>query len=211
MTALTLDSTAVDTLSAVADGTGSEELARRNIEAIARLEKTALSERTPVDRIVDTITTFCGSMAFVYVHAVWFGFWVVWNTLLAKHAHFDPYPFQLLTLVVSLEAIFLSTFILISQNRQARLADRRNHLDLQVNLLAEQESTKMLALLEAVARKLNVPCDDDPELTELARETHPETLVAAIEQVIEHKEDIVEAECKEKTEADCKSASQPGR
>ncbi len=98
--------------------------------------------------------------------------------------HFDPYPFQLLTLVVSLEAIFLSTFILISQNRQSRLAERRSHLDLQINLLSEQENTKILTMLEAIVHHFNIP-DGDPEVSVLAESTEPERLVAQIEKVIE--------------------------
>src|SRR5207248_9379933 len=94
----------------------------------------------------------------------WFGAWTVANLLPRSPLRFDPYPFQLLTLVVSLEAIFLSTFILISQNRQARLGDRRNHLDLQINLLSEQENTKMLSLLEQIAGRVGVSVTQDEEL-----------------------------------------------
>lgn len=163
-----------------------QNVAERNIRAVADLERAALSQRTPLDRIIDTITDFCGSMSFVYVHAIWFGGWLLWNLLplIPKGMHFDPYPFQLLTLVVSLEAIFLSTFILISQNRQSRLSERRNHLDLQINLLAEQETTKMLGLLEAIAQRLDIDCDD-PELAEMVEETQPERIVEEIEELIE--------------------------
>src|SRR5688572_3646104 len=94
-----------------------EELTQRNIETIAQLETAAKAERTTADRVADGITAFCGTMTFVIVHLVWFGVWVLWNVLpvVPKGARFDPFPFQFLTLVVSLEAIFLSTFILISQ------------------------------------------------------------------------------------------------
>jgi uncharacterized membrane protein len=126
-------------------------------------------------------------MAFVWAHVAWFGGWVLLNSLppVPRHLRFDPYPFELLTLVVSLEAIFLSTFILISQNRQSRIADRRNHLDLQINLLSEQENTKMLAMLEAIQKRLGID-DHDPEVRILEESTRPDELVRQIEEAIEH-------------------------
>ena len=163
-----------------------DELTARNVEVVARLDEVAKSKRTPTDCVVDAITDFCGRMTFVWVHVVWFGVWIVYNVLHGV-SHFDPYPFQLMTLVVSLEAIFLSTFILISQNRQNRLAERRNHLDLQINLLSEQENTKMLTMLDAICKHLDVP-DQDPELSILEEATEPERLVEQIEQFIEKEE-----------------------
>lgn len=163
-----------------------DELTERNVAVVAKLDETARAKRTPADRMVDAITDFCGSMSFVWVHAIWFGLWVGWNVM-SHWKHFDGYPFQFLTLIVSLEAIFLSTFILISQNRQSRLAERRNHLDLQINLLSEQENTKILSMLEAIQKKLGVP-DGDPEVAILEKATQPERLVEQIAKVIE-KED----------------------
>lgn len=170
--------------------TSVEELTQRNIEAIASLEEASKADRSRADRIADTISAFCGGMAFVFVHLVWFGFWVLWNTLpiVPKEMRFDPFPFQFLTLVVSLEAIFLATFILISQNRQGRLADRRNHLDLQINLLAEQENTKMLAMLEALLRHHGISDGDDPEVRVLEESTEPMKMVEQIERIIERSE-----------------------
>ena len=168
----------------------SAELTDRNIRTVARLEAASDAERTVTDRVVDAVTTFCGSMTFIWVHVFWFGGWLLMNLLphASRELHFDPYPFQLLTLVVSLEAILLSTFILISQNRQSKIADRRNNLDLQINLLAEQESTKTLYLLSAIAAKLGVVSDDDPEIAILEEATRPDYLVEQIERVIERKE-----------------------
>ena len=97
-------------------------------------------------------------------------------------AHFDSFPFNFLTLIVSLEAIFLSTFILISQNHETRLSERRNQLDLQINLLTEQENTKMLTLLGRIAEKVGVKIDDDPTLQVLEQATRPEQLVDQIEE-----------------------------
>jgi len=115
-------------------------------------------------------------MMFVYVHIVWFGVWIVVNN--TTSVPFDPYPFTFLTLVVSLEAIFLSTFILISQNHDTELAERRNHLDLQINLLAEQENTKILELLQAIAGKVGVQCD--PDIDALLEPVEPKKLVKQI-------------------------------
>jgi uncharacterized membrane protein len=158
-----------------------EELMRRNVETICRLEEAAKEPQSVGDRVADFITFFCGSMTFVWVHVAWFGFWIGANILLPKDSRFDPYPFEFLTLIVSLEAIFLSTFILISQNRDSRLADRRNHLDLQVNLLSEQENTKMLQMLEAIARRVGADIGSDPDLQILEEATDPERLAEQID------------------------------
>src|SRR3569832_1058085 len=115
-----------------------------------RLEEAHLGRRTTSDRIAALIAHFCGSMTFVWIHVLLFANWIGYIELPMFNA-FDPYPFSFLTLVVSLEAIFLSTFILISQNYDMRISERRNQLDLQINLLSEQESTKMLQVLDQIA------------------------------------------------------------
>jgi uncharacterized membrane protein len=160
-----------------------EEPTRRNVELIARLEQEALARRGLMDRIVDAISGFCGTTAFVWIHVLWFTAWVVANVAPGLR-HFDPFPFQFLTLVVSLEAILLSTFILISQNRQGLIAERRNQLDLQINLLAEQENTKTLVLLARIARKLGVDECDSPDLRLLEEEVQPELLASQIEEAM---------------------------
>ena len=157
-----------------------EDLTQRNVEAILQLEETAREKRTTLDRAVDGITSFCGSLSFVWFHAVWFGLWMIYG--LIRKGGFDPFPFQLLTLIVSLEAIFLSTFILISQNRDMQLAERRNHLDLQINLLTEQENTKMLMMLKQIADKVGADIHQDPDVKVLEQATRPDKLVEQIEQ-----------------------------
>jgi uncharacterized membrane protein len=109
---------------------------------IRQLEESAKQERTQSDLVAEAIANFCGSMPFVWVHVAWFGGWIILNAV-PRFPHIDPFPFTFLTLVVSLEAIFLSTFILISQNHDTKISERRNHLDLQINLLSEQENTRM--------------------------------------------------------------------
>jgi uncharacterized membrane protein len=90
------------------------------------------------DRAADAITSFAGSLQFVYIHSVWFGIWIVLNIgLIGSAAIFDKFPFGLLTMIVSLEAIFLSTFVMVSQNRQAARADIRSQLDFETNLRSE--------------------------------------------------------------------------
>jgi uncharacterized membrane protein len=90
------------------------------------------------DRVADQITSFAGSLNFVYLHSVWFGVWVLINVgLIGASAEFDKFPFGLLTMIVSLEAIFLSTFVMVSQNRQAARADVRAELDFETNLRSE--------------------------------------------------------------------------
>jgi uncharacterized membrane protein len=123
----------------------------KNVQTIARFETEALRERSLTDRISDAITRFAGSGVFISLHVIWFMAWIALNVGGIRAIHpFDPYPFTFLTMVVSLEAIFLSIFVLVSQNRMSRQADRRAHLDLQINLLAEQENTMMLHMLRSL-------------------------------------------------------------
>src|SRR3954447_3784334 len=148
---------------------------KKNISKIIDIESAQRENRTIGERIAETVAQFCGSMTFVWVHIVWFGLWIILNTI--PNIKFDPFPYTFLTLVVSLEAIFLSTFILISQNHDTRLSERRNHLDLQINLLAEQESTKMIMMLQEIARQVGVHIEEDQEMTELAQDTELEKVV----------------------------------
>jgi uncharacterized membrane protein len=158
-------------------------LTRKNVEIIAALEKAANSQRSRTDRIADAISHFVGSMMFVYLHVVWFGIWIIMGTVLPQPWRIDPFPFTFLTFVVSLEAIFLSTFILISQNHEERLANRRNHLDLQINLLSEQENSQILKMLESIRSHLHM--NEDPATATLKEAARPEVMVAQIQDVIE--------------------------
>ena len=158
-----------------------EQLTQRNIEVVRNLEEAANQERTTADRVARMIARFCGSMTFVWVHVIGFAGWIAIN-LVPGVKHIDPFPFTFLTFMVSLEAIFLSTFILISQNQDTRISERRNHLDLQINLLSEQENTKMLMMLQAIAEKVGAEIEPDEDVTVLAQETELEKVVAQIEQ-----------------------------
>jgi len=158
-----------------------DQLTERNVKVIRELEEAAKQERTRTDRFAEAIANFCGSMTFVWVHVVWFGFWIIGN-LVPGIPHIDPFPFTFLTLVVSLEAIFLSTFILISQNQDGRISERRNHLDLQINLLSEQENTQMLMILRAIAEKVGANLSSDDQVQALSEETKPQRLVKQIKE-----------------------------
>jgi uncharacterized membrane protein len=160
--------------------TGSD-VTRQNIKAMRELEDAAMARRTGADRAAAAIARFCGSITFVWIHVAVFACWIGYNSLPWFDA-FDPYPFTFLTLVVSLEAIFLSTFILISQNYDMRVAERRNQLDLQINLLAEQENTKALQMLERIAKKVGAHVSDDPQVRALEEATRPDRLVEQIEE-----------------------------
>jgi uncharacterized membrane protein len=164
-----------------------EDVTRHNVQAMRRLEEAARARRTGADRVAAAIARFCGSVTFVWIHVAVFAVWIGYNALPWFDA-FDPYPFTFLTLVVSLEAIFLSTFILISQNYDMRVSDRRNQLDLQINLLSEQENTKILQILERIAKKVGAHLTDDPQVRALEQATRPESLVEQIEDAYRREE-----------------------
>lgn len=113
------------------------------------------------DRLSDKITSFAGNMKFVYFHTIWFGLWIAVNAgLLGASVVFDDFPFGLLTLIVSLEAIFLSTFVMISQNRQGEAAELRSELDYQTDVKAEREIDVIMKTLERIAQKQGIQIDD---------------------------------------------------
>jgi uncharacterized membrane protein len=129
------------------------------------------------------ITRWAGSGRSLVAHAVWFTVWVIVNIGALKPIvePFDPFPFSFLTMVVSLEAIFLTLFVLISQNRMSHEADRRAELDLQVNLLAEKESTMVLRMLRDIASHLGLKGSASKELRELLKETRVDELSDKLE------------------------------
>jgi uncharacterized membrane protein len=156
-------------------------IVERNIRALMERRRREEAAKRPQDRIADGITHFTGSMAFVWLHVAIFGAWIVVNLGWTPLPQFDE-SFVVLAMVASVEAIFLSTFVLISQNRMAALADKRADLDLQVSLLAEHEVTRLITLVSAVAAKLGVDETHDPELSELARDVHPEKVLDKMEE-----------------------------
>lgn len=147
--------------------------ASENIATVARLEERFLEERTPIQRIGDAIGSFAGSMSFVVLHVVIISLWFLVNTgVFPGIRAFDPYPFILLSMTVSVEAVILSTFVLMKQNRESKRAEHRQQLTLQIDLLAEQEATKTLQLLKRICERLGI--DDvshDPETRILSENT----------------------------------------
>jgi uncharacterized membrane protein len=157
--------------------------AENNINTVIRLEEESQKDRTTADRISDVIAGFVGSIPFVVLHLIWFGVWVAINVGgFASRWRFDPYPFALLCMLVSLEGVLLSTFVLIKQNRMGKRADQRNHLDLQVNLLAEKEVTKILQMQRLICRRLGIEeADADAEVAELSHVTAVENLAHEVD------------------------------
>lgn len=162
------------------------DVVERNIRTILRLRAKAARERTVQDRLADGITDFSGRLAFVYFHVAWFGAWLLLNTGWLGVQAFDPYPYGLLTMIVSLEAIFLSTFVLISQNRLSVESDRRADLDLHIDLLAEAELTEVLKMLRAIQEKLGIESDSPARWADLVLPTDPEEVLAEIERLKKH-------------------------
>jgi uncharacterized membrane protein len=133
------------------------KVARSNIEAIMHIEQDFLQQRSFCDRISDFVSALAGSLGFVVFHIVVLSAWILINIgMIPGLPVFDRFPFGLLSLVVGIEAIFLSTFVLMSQNRQTHQADHWAHLDLQVGLLAEQETAKILHLVKAICSELGL-------------------------------------------------------
>ena len=157
---------------------------QQNIHCVADLERDFEERRTLVDRLADAIGSFSGSFVFVTIHVTWFILWFLINTGVLAFLHipkFDPYPFILLAMIVSVEGVLLSTFVLMKQNRMQSKADARAQLDLQINLLAEKEVTKTLQLLRAVAAKFDISeFNADTDLQEMATTTSVDTLAKKI-------------------------------
>jgi uncharacterized membrane protein len=153
----------------------------RNIRALNLRRQREAMEATVQERIAETITRFTGSMRFVYLHLAAFGFWVVANLgWVPGVPRWDP-SFVVLAMIASVEAIFLSTFVLISQNRMAAAADKRADLDLQIGLLAEHEITKLATLVSAIAGRLGVETEVDGELDEVRQDVAPDAVLDEIE------------------------------
>jgi uncharacterized membrane protein len=159
---------------------GLAQVVERNIAALVERRRADERARSRDERIAEMISRFTGSMRFVYLHLVIYGLWVIVNLRLTPLPAFDP-SFVILASVASVEAIFLSTFVLITQNRMAALADKRADLDLQISLLAEHEITRVITILTELAERMGVDAARDPELAELARDVAPEHVLDTIE------------------------------
>jgi uncharacterized membrane protein len=154
-----------------------------NIRAIVELERQAHRQASVGERIGQRISDFVGTMAFVTIHGILMLMWIGWNVFAANDMRFDPYPFGLLTFIVSLEGVLIATFVLIAQNRMSRQSDARDHLNLQISMLAEQEMTLMLKVLRRIAERLDVSPEgsDEAKAAKLAEETNVYELVQTLQ------------------------------
>ncbi|CDX39496.1 putative membrane protein [Mesorhizobium plurifarium] len=155
----------------------------RNIEALVERRKRDAKTASFEERTAAAISRFAGSMPFVYIHLAFFGAWIALNLGVVSFIKpFDP-SLVILAMFASVEAIFLSTFVLINQNRMAAEDDARADLDLQVSLLNEHETTKLIKLVEEIAKRLDVNTEADDELEELKRDVAPEAVLDKIEEM----------------------------
>jgi uncharacterized membrane protein len=155
----------------------------KNIESVGQLEKNNVHNQSFASRIADKVTSAAGSMPFIIIHILWFAYWVSINSnIIPGFQAFDPFPFSFLTLVVSLEAIFLSLLVLMSQNQMTNVADKRAHLDLQINMLAEQESTITLRILKRISDHLGLEEELDEEMEELSSKTDINEIVKNLDE-----------------------------
>jgi uncharacterized membrane protein len=153
----------------------------RNIEALQERRKAEAAAASRQDKIAEAVTSFTGSLWFVYVHLALYSFWIIANLgWIPGLPRWDP-TFVVLAMIASVEAIFLSTFVLITQNRMAAAAEKRAELDLQISLLAEHEVTKVVAMVAAIADHLGIEHEARSEVEEMKRNVAPEAVLDAID------------------------------
>ena len=152
----------------------------RNIRSLVQRRKAEEKAKSGADRLADAITRFTGSMRFVFIHLLLYGTWIIVNLPIVPLPKFDP-TYVVLAMSASVEAIFLSTFVLISQNRSNAAAEKRSELDLQISLLAEHEITRLIELVTALAEQVEIQEAKNPELAELKRDVAPEKVLDTIE------------------------------
>ena len=155
------------------NGSGEERLSKisRKRQVVKSFEAKMSQQRTSAEKLADSLTYIFGDLGFATLNFVWFFVWIVWNMgWIPGLRPFDPFPFGLLTMIVSLEAIFLSVFVLISQNRSAKIDKLRSEVDLQINLTSEQEITKALSMLKLLLEKNGVDLSRDEDLPKMLKQ-----------------------------------------
>jgi uncharacterized membrane protein len=165
---------------------GSSRHTQPHIDSIARQEQAFLEQRTLLERAGNQVAGFAGSIFFVMIHGLILFTWMVLNNGAVHWMRpFDPYPFQLLAMIVAVEAVVLSSFILMRQNRMTKRAERRDHLNLQVDLIAEKEITKLLQMVQAICGQMGLTYFvEDRELKDFSQQTSVETLTQRIEDTL---------------------------
>lgn len=167
--------------------------AKGNIESIAQLEQEFVRQRSAIDRLGESISRYAGSLGFAVAHVCGVSGWVAVNSGATTLRPFDPYPFSFLGVLVALEAVLLSTFVLMTQKRQARQAEHWAHLNLQIGLLSEQEATKMLQMLTMVCNQMGIKTSQDWELKELVEKTAIAHLAQELAENLENPHEAQEA------------------
>ncbi len=157
---------------------------RDNLAAVARLEQATKRARTTGHRLAGAVTRFIGSGPSILLHGIWFGGWILANRGVFGTEPFDPFPFFFLTMILSLEVIFLTMFVLLNQNLMTAQAQKLAHLQFQVTLLGEREMTLMLRMLEEVSQHLGVRSDAAQELKQLLKDTDVGSLSAKLDAVL---------------------------
>lgn len=153
----------------------------RNIQAIVERRRAKQASASAEEKLAAAISKFAGSMVFVYIHLVLFGVWILVNSgVVTVVPPWDP-SLVVLAMIASVEAIFLSTFVLINQNRMAAEDDARSDLDLQINLLNEHETTRLIAMVDAIAQHLGVKVMAEGEVEEMKRDVAPEAVLDRLE------------------------------
>jgi len=150
---------------------------RREVtRAVRAIKAEHAAHRSPIEAVADALTRVASSTPFLVLHVLWFGTWIAWNTGALGFEPFDPYPFGFLTMVVSLEAIFLSIFVLMTQGRESAIAELREEMMLQVNLRMEEEVTKTLQLVAGLYTRLGHVMGEDDDLREMLQPLDAERL-----------------------------------
>lgn len=160
------------------------EQTEKNIRAIYEREKREQAKVPASRRAAHRVADFAGTIAFGVINAVFFAVWIGLNLTLWR---FDPYPFTLLITIVSLEAIFLTVIVLVSQNQMTQMQDRRNNLDLQVNLLLEQETTELCRVVLLMAERMGIDSSELEALAAMTEETSPEEVLQKIDDIQKEK------------------------
>ena len=161
-----------------------QEVAQRRRKAIKSFKAKADAKRTPSDKFADLLTAKFGTVAFLSLNVIWFVVWIVINTGKTSIEPFDPFPFGLLTMIVSLEAIALAIIVLISQNREARISELREEIELQLSTISEGEVTKLIGLMAILLEKQGVKIDD-PEVKKMLKPIDSAEMIRQLEQELD--------------------------
>lgn len=162
-----------------------QERLKKSRRAIRSLKARADAKRTTAEKVADGMTAVGGSFSFLILNCIWFLYWIILNTNIVPGLKpFDPFPFSLLTMIVSLEAIILAIFVLISQNREQKINHLREEIDLEIDLVAESELTKVMELVVLIAKKNGIDLSKDMEIKEMLKPLNRDKIQTSLEKEI---------------------------